>query len=156
MKNAQTGAPESLAEKAHERKERISERINAESSFDKNPNTNIQTLAQKAYPDDTAEQERYAAKIKASLEKHVNGSIEDLWKYLEENYCETTAIIEGILHFFAGKRGEKEIALEKFLRPLRLPAESDLDKVYQEEKQNTVLETKKKLTALLEEIQAGK
>lgn len=154
MQNTQTSGSETLADKAQERKERINEPINAETTFSKNPDININTLAQKAYPNNTAEQERYAAKIKASLEKHVNGSIEELWKYLEKNYCETTAIIEGILHFFAGGKGEKEIGLEKFLKPLLLPAESDLNKVYTQEKEKTILDTKSKLTALLEEIAA--
>lgn len=151
MQKAQPSKNKTLAEKAQERKERINEPLNAESSFDKDPNKNIQALAEKAYQNDPAEQERYAAKIKASLEKHVNGSIEELWKYLEENYCDTTKIIEGVLHFLAGK---KEIGLEKFLKPATLSAESDIDKVHMEEKAKTILETKSKLTALLEEITA--
>lgn len=154
MKNAQPSPDKTLAEKVLERKERINEPLNAETTFDKDPNKNIQTLAEKAYENSPAEQERYAAKIKASLEKHVNGSIEDLWKYLADNYCETTAIVEGILHFFAGAKGEKEIGLEKFLKPATLSAESDIDKVHMEEKAKTILETKSKLTALLEEITA--
>lgn len=154
-KQTQRQAAETLADKALERKERVQERINAETPFNADPEKNIQVLAQKAYPRNKAEQERYADKIKASLEKHVKGSIDELWKFLKEQHCENTAIIEGILHFFAGKRGENEIALERFLKPTFLPAESNLDKVYVAERKTTIEKTKNELADLLDEIRAS-
>lgn len=147
--------PMSLVERAKERDEKINERLNAETAFDRNPDKNIAALAEQAYPQDKAEQERYKAKILASLEKYVKGSIGELWEYLEKRYCKTTAIIEGILRFFAGEKGEKEIPLTKFLNPAELPAESDLDIALGEARESTVSEAQTKLAALLEEIRAN-
>jgi len=149
-----TEKPMSLANKAKERDEKINERINAETPFGHNPKNNISTLAQKAYPENKAEQERYKAKITASLEKYVKGSIEDLWKYLESKYCKKTAIIEGILRFYAGEKGENEITLTKFLNPPELSATLPLDDALEESRANTLVETKTKLAGLLDEIRA--
>lgn len=150
-------ADKSLAEKAMERKERMEEPLNAETRFSPNPEKNIQMLAQEAYPGNKAEQERYGQKIKASLEAHLKEgqSMESLWKYLKENICQTSAIIEGILRFFAGVKGEKEISIAQFLKPIEIRAESNLHETLREERQKEISKTKSDLMALLAEIQGN-
>ena len=150
-------APEKLnplAEKAKELEESILEPVNAVTRFSTDPDKNIRLLANEAFPDDTAEQERYAGKIKASLEKHLKDGmdIEKLWKYLKDNYCETTAIIEGILRCFEGEVGEKEIGIAQFLKPVRIEAESILHKTLSEERKMQISSTKLALNDLLAKI----
>jgi len=131
------------------------EAVNAQAEFrPDDPEGNIAELAEKAFPGNIEEQERYKAKIIASLEKHVNGSKEELWAYLKSKYTKVTAIIEGILRFFAGEVGEDEVGLEKFLKPMHLPAESNLDKAYMAQRTEAIENTKTQLTALLDEIRA--
>lgn len=145
-----------LAEKAKERQERILEPVNAETRFSPDPDRNIGQLAEKAFPGNKEEQERYSEKIKTSLKAHLNEgvTIESLWTYLKEQYCQTTAIIEGILRFFAGTRGEKEISLAKFLRPLEIEADSNLHKTLNEERDKQINTTRSALTDLMAEIKA--
>lgn len=147
-----------LAEAARERDEKLRERVNAQVEYQSDAEENIRALAEKAYPNDAEEQNRYAGKIRASLEKYIRDdkTLEDLWGYLGGEKCNLTAIVQGILHFYRGEKvGEDEINLDDFLKPLRLPAESDLSKEYMSARTETILNTKKELTSLLEEIQAG-
>lgn len=150
-------ADKSLAEKAMERKERMEEPLNADTRFSPNPEKNIQMLAAEAYPGNKAEQERYGEKIKVSLETHLKEgeSMETLWKYLKENICQTSSIIEGILRFFAGVKGEKEISIAKFLKPIEIRAESNLHETLREERQKEIVKTKNDLMALLAEVQGN-
>lgn len=150
-------ADKSLAEKAMERKERMEEPLNADTRFSPNPEKNIKMLSEQAYPGNKAEQERYAEKIKASLEAHLQEgeNMESLWKYLRENLCQTSAIIEGILRFFAGVKGENEISIAKFLKPIEIRAESNLHETLREERQKEISKTKNDLMALLAEIQSN-
>ncbi|MBU1953709.1 hypothetical protein KKH03_01915 [Patescibacteria group bacterium] len=143
----------SLVEQAENIDKAKMEPINAETRFNHNPDTNISALAEKAYPENKAEQERYKAKIIASLEKYVKGSIDELWQYLESKYCTTTKIVEGILRFFSGDR--KEIALTRFLRPPDLSATLPLDDALEQSREATLTGTKAKLAALLDEIRAN-
>jgi|GEM_PF-2292395 len=150
-------ADKSLAEKAKERKERMEEPLNADTRFSPDPEKNIKLLSEQAYPGDKAEQERYASKIKTSLEAHLKEgeNMESLWKYLKENLCQTSAIIEGILRFFAGEKGEKEISIAKFLKPIEVRAESNLHETLREERQKEITKTRSDLQSLLAEIQGN-
>lgn len=147
--------PESLVEAAKQAEEQIKERVNAQTEFQSDAEANIQTLAEKAYPNDPEEQERYANKIKASLEKYLEEgkTIDDLWNYMGGKNCNLTAIVQGILHFYEGKKvGEKEISLEGFLKPFSLPAESMLDKTLTSKRKETIQTARNDLASLLEEI----
>ncbi|MCA9374164.1 MAG: hypothetical protein R3B71_05780 [Candidatus Gracilibacteria bacterium] len=153
--NVGSRQPESLVEAAKQAEEQIKERVNAQTEFQSDAETNIRTLAEKAYPNDSEEQERYTNKIKASLEKYLQEgkTIDDLWKYMEGKNCSLTAIVQGILHFYEGKKvGEKEIGLEDFLKPFSLPAESALDKTLMSKRQETIQTARSDLASLLEEI----
>lgn len=153
--NKQSSHAESLMERVKERDEQIKERVNAQVEFQTDAEENIRALAEKAYPSDPEEQDRYAAKIRASLEKYLkeDKTLNDLWEYLGGKNCNLTAIVQGILHFYEGKKvGEKEIGLEGFLKPFSLPAERTLDKVYMSERQETIAKAKTDLASLLDEI----
>jgi hypothetical protein len=143
-----------LAEIAKERREKILEPLNAETRFSPDPDKNIQLLAQAAYADKPEEQQRYAEKIKASLKAHLKDSesMESLWAYLKANYCQTTAILEGILRFFAGEKGEKEIGIAQFMKPIEIKAESNLHETLVEERKTQIQNTRTELSALLAEL----
>lgn len=147
--------PESLVEAAKQAEEQIKERVNAQTEFQSNADENIRALAEKAYPNNAEEQERYANKIKASLEKYLQDgkTIDDLWQYMGGKNCNLTAIVQGILHFYEGNKvGEKEIGLEDFLKPFSLPAESMLDKTLMAKRKETISTARSDLASLLEEI----
>lgn len=143
-----------LGEIAKERREKMMEPLNAETRFSPNPDKNIQLLAQAAYPENQKEQERYAGKIKASLEAHLKEgeSMESLWTYLKANYCQTSAIIEGILRFFAGQKGEKEIGIAQFMKPIEIKAESNLHETLVVERKTQIEKTRTELSTLLAEL----
>jgi len=140
------------AQEAHE-----SNSVNSECRFSPNPETNIGRLAQNAYPNNPEKQEYYKAKIMASLEAWLapGVSIQALWDYCASQYCQTTAIIEGILKFFAGEKGEKEINISKYLKPISLEATSTEEKVERAKKAEILGKTRLELKALLAEIQSG-
>jgi hypothetical protein len=149
--------PNSLAEKGRDFVERQMEPLNAETRFHTDADENIKALAREAKPGNPQEQERYANKIKASLQAHLKDdvSIEQLWSFLKTEYCQTTSIIEGILRFFAGVKGEKEINIEKFLKPIEIKANPLLKTVREQEREQQISATKLALNDLLSEIKAG-
>jgi hypothetical protein len=145
-----------LAQRARERDERINERLSCETRFSPDSKRNIDDLARAAYPEKPEEQARYAEKITASLRAHLKEgeSMDSLWAYLKQNYCQTTAIIEGLLRFFAGNKGEKEIQIGQFLKPFQLEAESNLHKTKNEVRNEVFDTTRTQLASLLAELQA--
>ncbi|HLG25448.1 MAG TPA: hypothetical protein VI588_01480 [Candidatus Gracilibacteria bacterium] len=145
-----------LAELAKERDERIREPVSVETKFNSDPDAVMAKLAEQAYPNDKAEQARYAEKIKASLEEHLRVSVAELWKYLDRHDCKTAAIIEGILRFYAGEKGKFEIGVGRFLKSAVFSAESNLDKTMTGEAMEALKKnTREQLTSLLAEIRSG-
>lgn len=147
----------SIGKKTKELREQQLEPLNAETNFIPDADRNIMALSRTCFPENPQEQERYANKIKNSLKIHLkdNVTIAQLWDYLKNEYCQTTAIIEGILKFFAGVKGEKEINIEKFLKPTEINANPLEKTVIEQERENQIINTKKELSALLAEIKAG-
>lgn len=145
-----------LAEKGRDFAERQLERLDAETRYSTDADTNINALARAAKPGDPEEQERYAAKIKTSLQAHLKEdvTIQQLWNHLKNEYCQTTAIIEGILRFFAGAKGEKEIIIAQFLKPVEIPANPMLKTTLESERSKHIEATKTALSDLLKEIKA--
>lgn len=47
-------------------------------------------------------------------------TLDDVSKHLQDNGCQTAAIMDGHLRFFAGPRGVKEITLSAFLKPMEM------------------------------------
>ena len=159
MANTQTKSPDKpneLGQKGLDYEERQLERINVETPFSPNADRNITALAETGFAD-LEQRKRYKEKIIASLKAHLKDdvSIDDLWKYLEKNYCQTTAIIEGILRFFAGSKGENEIGIAKFLKPVEIPADPMLRTVLDQERAKEIDKTKTALNDLLAEIKAN-
>lgn len=146
-----------LAERAEAREKREKEPLSAETRFSNNPDRNISLLAEKAYPENKAEQSRYAEKIKNSLTVHLKEgvTIQQLWAHLESKHCQTTAIIEGILRFFAGQKGEDEISIAEFLKPVRIEAKTSLEKEMATVREEQVSKTKSDLASLLAEIRGS-
>jgi len=146
--------PHHLAELANAKEKQLREPLNADSRFSINPVENILNLAKKAYPKNQAEQDRYAKKIQASLENHLKDgvSINALWDYLKNNYCQTTAIIEGVLKFFSGTKSEKEIQITQFLKPPELTVETILEKTKNAKRTEMVNSTRQNLQQLLAEL----
>jgi len=149
--------PTDLGQAAQEAQEKIREPINSETRFSTDPDKNMGMLAKTAYPNDIENQERYAAKIKASLEAHLKEgeSIHALWEYLAKEFCQTTAIIEGILRFFAGEKGEKEINIGKYLKSMEFEATSSIEKTKSAQHEKLVAQTRTELSALLAEIRGS-
>jgi hypothetical protein len=145
-----------LAEAAREMQESIREPITCETSFQDNPERNISDLAKAAYRDIPQEQERYNAKIKASLEAHLEQgqNIQSLWAYLKEKGCRTAVIVNGFLRFFAGPNGENEIQIEKFAKPFRLEAESILKKTLIKKRTEVMGSSHMQMASFLSELQA--
>lgn len=145
-------APSTLEEAVKEREEGL-EPVNVKAPFNpESPDKTFNELTAKAFPGNPQEQARYKAKIIASLEKHVKGSIDELWSFLKKRYCRLTAIIEGILRFYSDEAGKQEIGLEQFLKPVEFGAESNLDKAYTERRETTIKSTRTQLASLLDEI----
>lgn len=147
----------SLAKRAEARENREKEPLNADTRFSANPDKNIRMLAERAHPESQAEQNRYAQKIKDSLAAHMQDgkTVEQLWKFLESKFCQTTAIIEGILRFFAGQKGEGEISIAEFLKPVRIEAKTSLEKTMGEVRAEQITKTHTDLQALLAEIKGS-
>jgi hypothetical protein len=147
-----------LAQRAIERKERVNEPLNTETDFQDNPEQNISALARAAFPENPQEQKRYEDKITRSLRAHLleGQSMESLWQYLRQNYCRTTAILAGLLRFFAGKKGENEIGIERFLKPFQVEKQSNLQNTKIEMHSEVVADTRTRLAELMAELEAQK
>jgi len=147
----------SLAARAEARENREKEPLNADTRFSSNPDKNIRMLAERAHPESREEQDRYAAKIKNSLSVHMQDgkTVEQLWKFLVSKNCQTTAIIEGILRFFAGQKGENEIAISEFLKPVRIEAKTSLEKEMGKVRTEQITKTRSDLQTLLAEIKVS-
>ena len=132
------------------------EPINAKVEFSTNAQTNIKQLAQKAFPKNTSEQVRYAAKIEASLNKYVaeGENINTLWAHLKSEKCQTTAIMDGDLRFFAGPKGENELDIADFLKPLDIVAKPQKTRLKFEVKETkTKMDFRKEREKFLAEMQ---
>ena len=159
--NAKAEQPFSLNERAKMIREKIQEPVSASTQFAPNPDLTFHNLAELAYPEKPDQIARYATKIKRSLEKHLaeKNTIDTLWKYLNEQGCTNAEIKEGILRFFKEQKDEQGgiqktiIDITKFLAPMRIPAESSLDKAHTVEKNNLISKTKADLRSLLAELQ---
>lgn len=140
-------------EKADDVQERISETINASTEFNPNPDKNISNLAEKAYPKDKAEQERYAEKISASLRDYIKGEnpINDLWDFLSEQNCAQTTIVEGILRFFNNIK--KEINISEFQKNIQT-APDTVTESFKEGRKEKFASTMANLQELMKEIQS--
>jgi hypothetical protein len=138
--------PNRIGQMTEDREKRKLEPVNSESIF-LDPDKTIKNLADKAFPENDAEQARYAEKIKLSLEAHMKkgDNIDTLWAYLKSRYCQTAAIITGLLHFFAGKKGENEISIARFLKPIEIPGKSAYRETTDIEKGKEVEKTKSAL-----------
>jgi hypothetical protein len=153
---AQLETLNSLAQRAQERDERVREPLSCDTSFQGNADGNISDLAKAAYPENPEEQQRYSAKIKASLETHLQAgqNIQTLWAYLKEKGCRTSSVINGYLRFFTGAKGEGEIAIEQLMKPFRMEAESNLHKTKMEARNEVLGSTRTQLASLMAELQA--
>lgn len=113
----------------------INEPVDGVAKFNELAQANIRALAEAVYKDNEEEVERYTRKIIASLETYLKEgqTIDDLWDYLKNQGCSTTAIMAGLLRFFKGPKGVGEIPIENFIQ-LVLEAESDLHKALEIQK----------------------
>jgi hypothetical protein len=144
-----------LAERAQEREKRIKEPLTCETNFQENTDGNISDLSRSAYPDKPEDQTRYEAKIKASLQAHLQEgqNLQTLWTYLKEKGCKTTTIIDGYLCFFG--EAKQEISIDQFMKPFRIEAESNLRKTQLEAKQGILESSRSQLASLIAELQAA-
>lgn len=153
----------SFVDQHRERMETVQEQVNGKVPFNEDAHKNAEELAKVIYKDKPEKIERYKEKILRSLEKHLaeGKTIEDLWSWLKEQHCTTTAIIKGLLRFFGettdeeGKKVEKELNIAGFLKPPRIKATSEegesIAMLHAKEIQNT----RQSLSDLLAEIQGG-
>ena len=159
MANTQTknlDNPNRIGQLTEDREKRKLEPVNTETLF-LDPDKTINNLSKGAFPENEAEQARYAEKIKLSLQAHLKEgeNIDTLWAYLKSKYCQTAAIIVGLLHFFAGVKGENEISIAGFLKPMDIPGESPYAETTKIEKGKEMEKTRTALSSLLDEIKAG-
>jgi len=147
--------PSEFVQAAREAKE--NNNVNCECRFSPDAEKNCDMLGKAAYPNNPEKQEYYKAKIMASMEAWLakGVSMQDLWSYCANQYCQTTAIIEGILKFFAGEKGEKEINISKFLKPVEYVGTSTTQEVNETFKKNILAQTRNDLSALLAEIKSA-
>lgn len=142
-----------LAQRTQDLITRTLEPVNAQSPF-LDPETTIRNLSMGAFPQDKAEQERYAEKIKLSLQAHLkDGNINTLWAELKNKYCTTAGILTGLLHFFAGKINENEIDISGLLNKPQMPGKSYTAETVSIDKNQVRENAKSNLMAFVKELQ---
>lgn len=148
------GIAKNYTELGRQQIDRAKEPISSEAPFSTNPDTVMKKLAREAFPDNETEQSRYGQKIKASLEEHLKITIQQLWEYLEKKGCKTASIIEGILRFYAGKKGENEIGIGRFLKTI-FSAETSADKNLAAGQELLKTDIKAQLLAFAQELKSS-
>ena len=127
---------------AEEHDKESGKNLNAEALFSSNPDDVFKDLSEnlKTKPKISAE------KIKADFaDTLANGkTVEEAWDYAAKNHAETVAIIKGLLKFFAGPKGSKEIPMNDFLKPMErsIAPEGGITQLYLERRSKFLAATK--------------
>lgn len=137
-------------------------KADATAPFDNNYENNLYVLALTVCRNDEARARQYQARIEESLKAHLmipegktsNDVLDDLWKYLQSQNCQMTAIIQGLLKFFNAEH--EQIGIRQFLQPLTLRASSDQTEAHTQLRTETIQSTVTSLAGLLQEIQGAK
>lgn len=81
-------------------------------------------------------------------------TMELAWAYLQENACQTAAIVDGRLRFFAGADKTKEIVLSEFYKPLsmKIGGEGTVTHEYLLRRQEMLQQSMQSLQALKGEL----
>ena len=123
--------------------------LNAEALFSSNPDQVFKDLSENSKDEHKKDEhniEISAEKIKADFaDTLANGkTVEEAWDYAAKNHAETVAIINGLLKFFAGPKGIKEIPMNDFLKPLErsIAPEGSVTQLYLERRRNFLAATK--------------
>jgi len=110
----------------------LTQRLEKKINFTLNVDTNFSSDANAVF-DDLGKKaaEKNPALSAESLKKNLNDTlapgktIDQVWSYLQDKQCQTAAIVDGHLKFFAGSVGTNEIQLFEFYKPLELKIGGD-------------------------------
>lgn len=143
-------APGSLGEQMEKK---YNTNLNVDVKFNDNHDAMFIELgekAQKKNPDLSAE----SIKLNMTDTLVPGKTLEDVWAYLQSNKCETAAIVEGHLRFFAGPAGTKEISLSEFFKPrnVEIGGEGTVTHEYLLRRQEMMSKTMQSLQALRGEL----
>jgi hypothetical protein len=144
---------------------KINEPVDGKAEFISDADKNIHALATDIYKNKPEQVRRYEEKIKRSLASHLKDdvTIDILWQAMKNEGCSLTEIIGGILRFFKVEKVKNthdkteqiqkvEISITRFLKPIQIPATSEIQVTYEQSRERAIENTKKDLMALLDEI----
>ena len=154
-------APKSLAERsgktavnlAEQFSEKNNIKVNIQVAFDKDPEKVFKQLGEKAEVINAKlSAQTIAENFIAALENGEN--LEKIWAYLEQQNCETAAIVRGLLCFFAGEVNINEISIAKFLKPREIKSggEGTLNGTYVEMRQKLITDSMQALAMIKKEL----
>lgn len=127
--------------------------LNVESAFNPDFNVVLNELGKKAAEKNP---ELSAESIKQNLIDTLKPgkTLDDVWAYLQSKDCQTAAIMDGHLKFFAGPRGAKEISLSEFYKPMemKIGGEGTLTHEYLLKRQEMLQQSMQSLAALKGEL----
>jgi len=139
-----------LAQSLKEQDEKFNRNLSVRVDFNADPKKTFEDLANKASEKNPAiTADSISKNFADALDK--GKTVEDVWKYLQDNGCNMAAIIEGLLRFFRMEEGKgiKEIEISKFLKPLemKIGAEGSVTYAYLEQRKNLMQQTAGALAA---------
>ncbi len=129
--------------------------VDAMSKFDYEAEKVFINLAKEAFPGDETQQQEYAKRIHDSLVNHLapGKTMDELWKHVKAQNCDTVAIIQGFLNFFSGK--ENKINIDDFFNVGGYSAELPVDREYAENRETAMADTKTALADLLNDLRSS-
>ncbi len=136
-----------------EHQKETNENLNVETRFSADSNDVFEKLGKEAQKTNPAlNPESIRRNFVDTLEQ--GKTIEDAWAYLQSKDCQTAAIVAGLLRFFAGPVGTKEISLSEFFKPLdtRIGREGTLTSKYLQMRQKFLSDSMQSLAALKGEL----
>jgi hypothetical protein len=153
VEKPKTKTAENFGDRARAENEReFNTGLNALVPFSADMNQVFENLAAEASKKNNAiTAESLRGNLKDSL--GAGKTMEILWKHLEDNHCQTAAITNGQLNFFAGPRGVNEISISPFLKPLEMKIGTGVyTSEYLRERDKTTEATRDALSALKNEL----
>lgn len=129
------------------------QQYNSEAKFhSKNMLKSLEELAAQTFPTDTFNSNAYQEAIVESLTKTISPEIgvKDFWKAMTEANCKTLSIENGHLKFFTIDK--TKIDITPYTQPIVFEARSSFYRLREAERENRILEAKKQLQELIQEI----
>lgn len=138
---------------AEQAKQNVWQQYNSQTKFNaKNMVKSLEDLANQTFPSDTFNSNAYQEALVKSLSDTISPEIgvQDFWKALNKAGCQTLAIVDGHLNFYAANN--TKIDITPFTQPIVFEAHSSFYKQRQLERSERITAARGQLQDLLTEI----